>query len=162
MLEQRGTILEQAGGLATIRVGPVAGCPACAAGKGCGAGILGRLLQRNAVLVQLENPTSAKPGDVVIVGIPERLFLSLLLRLYLRPLLMGLTGAALGNYFATRMTNQSGVIDGFSLLFGLVSAGLGVTWNRSSGAGPKEWVTGGQLHVLTQVQGGPECSAKRS
>ena len=161
MLEQQGRILEQVGGLATIRMGPVAGCPACAAGKGCGAGILGRLLQCDAVLVQLENLTQAMPGDVVIVGIPERIFLSLVLRLYLRPLLMGLAGAVLGNYFATRMTNQSGIVDGFSLLLGFVAAGLGVAWSRSSGKEPGEVVTGRQLQVLAQVQGDPDCSAQQ-
>jgi len=159
MLEQQGRILEQAGGLATISIGPVSGCQVCAAGKGCGAGILGRLLQRNAVLVQLENPTGAEPGDVVIVGIPERLFLSLVLRLYLRPLLMGLGGAVLGNYCATRMTNHSGMIDGFSLLLGLVAAGLGVAWSRASGAKVNELVSGRELQVLTRVQDDPECSA---
>jgi sigma-E factor negative regulatory protein RseC len=161
MLEQRGRILEQVGGLATVRMGPVAGCPACAAGKGCGAGILGRLLQRDAVLVQLENLTQAMPGDVVIVGIPERVFLSLVLRLYLRPLLMGLAGAVLGNYFATRMTNQSAIIDGFSLLLGFVAAGLGVAWSRSSAKEPGEVVTGRQLQVLAQVQDDPDCSAQQ-
>jgi len=161
MLEQQGRILEQTGGLATIRMGPMAGCPVCAGGKGCGAGILGRLLQRNAVLVQLENPTNAKPGDVVIVGIPEGIFLNLLRRLYLRPLLMGLAGAVLGNYLATRMTNQSGIIDGFSLLLGLVAAGLGVAWSRSSGSEPGELVTGRRLQVLAQVQGDPDCSAQQ-
>ena len=161
MLEQQGRILEQVGGLATIRMGPVAGCPTCAAGKGCGAGIFGRLLQRNAVLLKLENSTDAKPGDVVIVGIPEGPFLSLVLRLYLRPLLMGLAGAVLGNYFATRMTNQSGIIDGFSLLLGFVAAGLGVAWSRSSGAEPNELVTGRQLQLLAKVKSHSECSAKQ-
>ncbi|MSQ99705.1 MAG: hypothetical protein EXR85_10500 [Xanthomonadales bacterium] len=162
MLEQQGKILEQVDGLATIRLGPVAGCPACAAGKGCGAGILGRLLARDAVLVQLENPTRAMPGDVVIVGIPERMFLSLVLRLYLKPLLMGLAGAVFGNYFATRMTNQAGIIDGFSLLLGFVAAGLGVAWSRSSAVEPNELVSRGQLQVLTRVQGDPECSAQKT
>lgn len=162
MLEQQGRILEQADGLATIRLGPAEGCPACAAGKGCGAGVLGRLLQRDAVLVQLENPTQAMPGEVVIVGIPERIFLSLLLRLYLKPLLLGLAGAVLGNYFATRMTNHAGVIDGFSLLLGFVAAGLGIAWRRSSAVESNALVSGGKLQVLTRVQVDPECSVRKT
>lgn len=162
MLEHQGRILEQADGLATIRLGPMEGCPACAAGRGCGAGILGRLLQRDAVLVQLENPTQAVPGDVVTVGIPERIFLSLVLRLYSKPLLLGLAGAVLGNYLATRMTNHAGIIDGFSLLFGLVAAGLGVAWGRSSAVEPNELVSGGKLQVLTRVQVDPECSVRKT
>jgi sigma-E factor negative regulatory protein RseC len=161
MLEQQGRVLEQAGGIATISIGPVAACPACEAGKGCGAGIFGRLWLRKAVQVRLQAPIEAQPGEVVIVGIPESLFLSLLLRLYLRPLLMALAGAAAGNYLAARMTNMPGIIDGLSLLLAFAGAGLGLAWIRSPGKDAGELVTGRLLTVLARKQEAPGCLGKQ-
>jgi sigma-E factor negative regulatory protein RseC len=161
MLEQQGRVVEQSGGIATISIGPVAACPACAAGKGCGAGVFGRLWQRKAVQVKLQSPTDAQPGDVVVVGIPESLFLGLVMRLYLRPLLMGLAGAVAGNYLAARMTNLPGIIDGLSLLLAFAGVGLGLAWIRNPGKDPLELAAGRLLKVLNRPQDAPGCSAKQ-
>lgn len=161
MLKQQGRVLEQSGGLATVVLGPVAGCPACVAGKGCGAGIFGRLLQGKPVLVRLENPVGAQPGDAVVVGIAEALFLRLVMRLYMWPLLMAIAAAALGNYLAGRMTRQPGIIDGFSLLLGATGAGLGLVWGNGFRAQQGELRAGEMVQVLTRDQVDQDCSAKR-
>ncbi len=161
MLKQQGRVLEQSRGVTTVLLGPAAGCPVCAAGKGCGAGIFGRWLQPKPVQLRLTNPAGAQAGDVVIVGITEALFLRLVMRLYMRPLLLAIAAAGLGNYLATRMTKQPGIIDGFSLLLGVTGAGLGMAWSRGSGRERSELEAGEMLHVLSRVQASQGCSAQQ-
>jgi sigma-E factor negative regulatory protein RseC len=135
MIEQQGSVVDLDGGQALIRVGPESGCPACAAGKGCGAGIFGRLLKRRPVVLRLENAIGARRGDIVRVGIPERLFLGLVTRLYLLPLLAALAGAAIGHHLGEMVSVQGWVLDAAALagaltgiLLALPRAGTGTEW----------------------------------
>lgn len=122
------------GGRALVRVGPTSGCPTCDRGEGCGAGVFGRLLQRRPIVLRLDNRLGAAPGDVVTVGIPERLFLFLVMRLYLLPLLAGLAGAAFGHHLGTVAAanagiSNAGMIDAAALAGALV--GLFIALPRS-------------------------------
>jgi len=83
-----------------VRLGGTSGCSACDAGKGCGAGVFGRLLQRKPVTLEADNSVNAAIGQAVMVGLPESLFLALVVRLYLLPLLGGLGGALVGHLLA--------------------------------------------------------------
>lgn len=87
-------------GRVQVRLGAGSGCSACDAGKGCGAGIFGRLLKRKPVVLDFENALGAAPGQAVMVGLPESLYLSLTFRFYLYPLLAALAGAAAGHGLA--------------------------------------------------------------
>jgi len=125
MIEQQGQVIAVSGHLASVRLGGNSGCPACDAGKGCGAGIFGRLLQRKPTVLDLENVIDARVGQPVVVGLPESVFLRLVFHLYLLPLLAGLAGAVIGHYLSVK--NQSGpsVTDGIALLGAIVAAGCG-------------------------------------
>ncbi len=85
------------GGRISVRLGASTGCSACDAGKGCGAGLFGHLLRRKPVVLDFDNAVGADAGQAVVVGLPERLFLRLVMRLYLYPLLAGLAGAVTGH-----------------------------------------------------------------
>ena len=100
MIEQQGRIVAIANGRASVRLGGMSGCPSCDAGKGCGAGVFGRLLKRNPVELELENGIDAADGQAVMVGISEGIYLRLITRLYLLPLLAGLAGAAVAFYLS--------------------------------------------------------------
>ena len=97
MIEQQGLIVAVSGGTASVRLGGKSACTACNAGKGCGAGIFGRLLKRKPVVLELKNGPGARVGQSVMVGLPETLFLRLVFKFYLFPLLAGLAGAASGS-----------------------------------------------------------------
>jgi sigma-E factor negative regulatory protein RseC len=132
MIEQQGTVVAVSQGLAQVRVGAVAGCPACDAGKGCGAGVFGRMLQRKPVLLQFPNHMGAGTGQPVVIGISENVFLRLLLRLYLLPLLVGFAGAALGYFLASTHYTHPGLLDA-ATAFGAVFAGGLTLWLLRTG-----------------------------
>ncbi len=93
MVEQQGVVVAVEDGDAWVRVGGQSGCPACDEGRGCGAGLFGRLLQRGEARVRVANRLGVRPGQAVTLGLREADFLSLVLRLYGLPLLAGLGGA---------------------------------------------------------------------
>ena len=100
MIEQQGKVIACRPGQVSVQLGGTSGCSACDAGKGCGAGVFGRLLQRKPVVMEFDNDLSARPGNAVMVGLPETVFLSLALRFYLYPLLAALAGAATAHFVA--------------------------------------------------------------
>lgn len=103
MIEQQGQAVDVSAGRVRVRVGGKSGCSACDAGKGCGAGVFGRLLNRQPVYLEFDNSVNAEPGQAVVLGLPEGLFLRLLSRFYLYPLLSGLLGAVLAHVLAARL-----------------------------------------------------------
>lgn len=130
MIEQQGRVVAIANGRAKVRLGGMSGCPGCDAGKGCGAGVFGRLLRRNPVELELENGINASDGQAVMVGISERVFLRLITRFYLIPVLAGLTGAVIGYCLSALMELGRAGSDAITLLGGLTCGAAAVLWNR--------------------------------
>jgi sigma-E factor negative regulatory protein RseC len=93
-------------------------------GRGCGAGLFGRLLSRRPVELALENSLGARPGQAVMVGIPESLFLSLALRLYLAPLAALMAGAVAGHLLAANLGYGGLKADGMTLMLSVIAAAL--------------------------------------
>lgn len=131
MIEQQGRVVFVSGSKAEVRLGSAAGCASCDAGKGCGAGLFGRLLKRKSVNLSLDNSVHATRGQPVLVGIPEVLFLRLVVRLYLYPLAAGLVGAAFGHYIAVWGGLSPPGTDALTLLTGLVFGMAVIKWNRT-------------------------------
>ena len=129
MIEQQGVVVASSGGQAQVRLGGRAGCSACDAGRGCGAGIFGRLLRRRPVVLSLENALAAGQGQAVVVGLPETWFLTLVTRFYLYPLLAGLVGAILGHYVSSKFEPGAAVLDAAALL-GALLAGMAAVWHN--------------------------------
>lgn len=123
MIEQQGRVTGMSGARVKVRMGGTSGCSACDAGRGCGAGIFGRLLQRRPVELEFDNHVGADIGQAVMVGLPESLFLRLVLRLYLFPLLSGLAGAVAGHYLASRAGFSGAMVDLVAL-----AGGVGTAW----------------------------------
>ncbi len=132
MIEQQGRVAHTNGTEAAVRIGGSSGCPACDAGKGCGAGVFAQLLGRKPVLVPVHNAIEARAGQVVTLGIPESAFLQILLRLYLLPLLSGLAGAAIGHQFANEMQTTAGMADGLTLIGGVIVFALALYLGRAT------------------------------
>jgi sigma-E factor negative regulatory protein RseC len=145
MIEQQGRVVSVRGDLADVRLGGSSGCATCDAGKGCGAGIFGLLLRRRPMVVSLENTVGARPGQPVMVGMPETLFLGLVSRLYLLPLLAGTAGAIAGNYLASAAGLGAGATDA-ATFFGAAVAGLSVVLTRRNAA--REFPASTIVHLL--------------
>jgi len=124
MIEQQGRVLRVEAGRASITFQAVSGCPACDAGKGCGAGVFGRLVQRKPMTLVLDEQPGLTPGQAVMVGIPEAYFLRLLVKLYLAPVLAGLAGAILGHYLAMLWSLQGFALDLAALAGALIFAAV--------------------------------------
>ena len=130
MIEQQGLVVKVFGEIASVRLGGSSGCAACDAGKGCGAGIFGRLLQRKPVVLDLYNNPGAVVGQAVIVGLPEALFLRLVLGFYLYPLLAGLAGAVIGHYVSVKLKANPATTDGLPLFGAALAATTALVWKR--------------------------------
>jgi len=145
MIEQQAQVLSVSADRARVRLGGQSGCPACDAGRGCGAGLFGRLLRRRPVILDLENRVHARPNQAVTVGIPEALFLRLVSRLYLLPLLAGLLGAIAAHLLATRLGAGPGVADAWTLA-GVVAGGAAAIYHGRKRAG--EFPASFIVHIL--------------
>lgn len=130
MIEQQGRVVSGTAQRVRVRMGGVSGCSACDAGRGCGAGVFGRLLRRRPVELEFDNGIDARPGQAVIVGLPESLFLALALRLYLAPLLAGLAGVVAGHWLASRAGLGGAAMDLAAAAGGLVLGAAVLSGNR--------------------------------
>lgn len=132
MIEQQGKVINVVDETAYVQLGGTSGCATCDAGRGCGAGVFGRFLKKKPVCLELENTVSAGPGQPVMVGIPEAVYLRLVLNLYLWPLLAGVVGAVFGHYLSIELGAGPAGSDLAALSSG-VAFGLVALWfNRSN------------------------------
>ena len=109
MIRESGCVVRIAGPFAWVSCESRAGCERCAEGKGCGGGLLSRLLGDR--LFQLRVPVSAGigVGDQVQLGISEGALLGAACLMYLLPLLALISGALIGDFLGG---------DGVALLLG--------------------------------------------
>jgi sigma-E factor negative regulatory protein RseC len=153
MIEQQGLVVAVSGETASVRLGGKPACAACNAGKGCGAGIFGRLLKRKPVVLELQNGPGARVGQSVMVGLSETLFLHLVFKFYLFPLLAGLAGAAIGHYISVMLEVDSAASDGLTLLGAVLAGAFALMWNRQgSGKPPGEFPRNITVHLLRVVE----------
>ena len=135
MIEQQGVVVAASGDQLSVRLGGRAGCAACDAGRGCGAGVFGRLLKRRPVDLAIDNHLEARAGQAVVVGLPEAWFLQLVARFYLYPLLAGLVAGVCGHYVC-RVLGSATFLTDLVTLAAAIAAGTLVLWrNRNGSAG---------------------------
>ncbi len=153
MIEQQGLIVAVSGEIASVRLGGKSACAACNAGKGCGAGIFGRLLKRKPVVLELQNGPGARVGQSVMVGLSETLFLRLVFNFYLFPLLAGLAGAAIGHYVSVKLQVDSAASDGLALLGAVLAGVFALMWKGQGNGRPRgEFPRKITVHLLRVVE----------
>lgn len=123
MIEQQGRVVGLDGADALVAVGGRSGCAACDAGRGCGAGIFGRLLDRFDEPIRVPNSLGLAPGQVVKIGLTENAFLGLALRLYGVPLCLGLLGGTAAWLLFLTPTGRSGWMVDAAVLAGAALSG---------------------------------------
>ncbi len=131
MIEQQGRVIGLDGPDALVSIGGRTGCSACDAGEGCGAGLFGRLLDRVEAPLRVPNTLDLGPGQAVRLGLTERAFLELALRLYGLPLCLGIGGAVIAFFAVQPMVGRSGwIVDAAVLSGALIAGGWGLRRSR--------------------------------
>lgn len=127
MITETGRVLEVHEEWALVACRRQVECARCAEGRGCGGGVLGKLLGDRLHKVRAATGAVAvAPGDQVLIGLGEDAVLRAALAVYLVPLLAALAGAvaagvALG---AGELGTILGAVAGFL---------LGLGWARGYG-----------------------------
>ena len=134
MIEQQGEVVAAGDGQACVRLGGRSGCAACDAGRGCGAGVFGRLLRRRSVELSLADHLGVSKGQAVMVGLPEAWFLWLVARFYLYPLMAALVAAAFGHYLGEVFGVGSAASDAVTLVAAVLGGAAIMWWNRERSA----------------------------
>jgi sigma-E factor negative regulatory protein RseC len=153
MIEQQGIVVALDGSSARVRLGGRSGCSVCDSGRGCGAGVFGRMLRRRPVELTLGNRLGVSPGQPVMLGLSESVYLALVARLYLLPLLAGLAGAVLGHHVSNLAALEAAAADLVTLLGAVAFAVAALRWSRnwSRNVG-KELNAEGVVHLIRVVE----------
>ena len=95
MIEERARVVSVSGDgeMAEVETQRVTACGTCSSKVGCGSALLAGLFGKRRSRLQALNRIRARPGDGVVIGFPEGLFLRAAFALYAVPLL-GMIGAA--------------------------------------------------------------------
>lgn len=132
MIEQNVRVLRCQGERMWVRMGSQSGCTACDNGKGCGAGIFTKLLQRKAVEIELaRNDLSIEVGQMLTLAFPEQVYIKLVLASYGWPLLAALAGAFAGHSLSVWLQFGPVLIDICTLIGALLAGGFVMRLVRS-------------------------------
>lgn len=112
LYDQRGRVC------AVVAVDAGAACPRCAAGKGCGAGLLAPGGRERLIEAAVRYPGSVAEGDQVELSMHPAHLLSAAFTVYAMPLLGAVAGAVIAYYFAWSdamavVAVAGGVVSGF-------------------------------------------------
>ncbi|MDR3300754.1 MAG: SoxR reducing system RseC family protein [Candidatus Accumulibacter sp.] len=131
MIETTGTVTALDGDHALVRVAG-GGCGRCHEPGGCGGAHLTQIFCASAKNYRVLNPRGAKPGEEVVVAIPDRVLLRGAVAGYAVPLLGLFMGAALGLGLAGETGSMIGAAGGLALAWGLQKT----RWARDILLGP--------------------------
>ena len=125
MIEQNVQVVRCQDERMWVRLGSQSGCTACENGKGCGAGVFAKLLQRKPVIMELaRKDTNIKTGQMVTLAIKEHVYLKLVFAYYGWPLLAAIAGAVAGHSIAAWTQTEAGMTDLYTLVGGLLTGGI--------------------------------------
>ena len=101
-------------------------CDHCDLNQGCGTGALGRLLGRRSRPLVIETDRDCKPGDRVLLELPEAALVKVSLMLYGLPLL----GLVLGGLLATLLAVPEWLVVGIAFIGLFVGARFAARMTR--------------------------------
>lgn len=112
MIEEHAVVVATEGEFAWLETERKSTCGSCAARKGCGTGVLAKVVGRKMTRVMALNRAGASAGDAVVVGIDESSLVRGSLAVYAAPLLALFAGALLGEYGLSQTLGEGGVLIG--------------------------------------------------
>ncbi len=111
MIEQNVQVLRCSDEQLWVRMGSQTGCTACDNGKGCGAGLFAKMIQRKPVVLELaRKDVEVEAGQMLTLAFPEQFYMKLVFASYGWPLLAALAGALAG-YGWVMVAIRSVIID---------------------------------------------------
>ncbi|MFV1922269.1 MAG: SoxR reducing system RseC family protein [Methylotenera sp.] len=125
MIEERALVLfenQDANNLQNnvrVKVQRTSACESCSLKSGCGQSTLTKMSGEHCLELDVANTLNAKPGDEVLIAIPESGLMSASIRVYFLPLLLMLVGAMVGDFIEpeteiwTSILGLAGLIGGF-------------------------------------------------
>ena len=121
MIEEQAVVIKASKEHVTLEVVRTKPCGLCGQVRGCGNSIWGKIFSHQSGHIETRNDLNAKLGDIVILGIDERLMLKSSLMLYGVPLLLMFLGMLLANSFAKEMVELYTLIGAVTgLVLGIV------------------------------------------
>lgn len=124
MIEEQAEVTRVDRDLAWVRCRAQRDCVRCAEGRGCGGGLLGKLLGDRLHLVQVTHAGDIQPGDCVRIGLPESVLLRATLAVYGMPLAGLFAGAVLATW-------AGGGNEAVVILGGASGMAAGIFWMRA-------------------------------
>ncbi|WP_165742242.1 SoxR reducing system RseC family protein [Candidatus Thiosymbion oneisti] len=103
MIEETGQVISVQGELAEVERQSRSGCGSCAVKGTCGTSLLARYLGPKRLLLRAHNTIGARPGEHVVIGLPEGTLLEASVLAYLVPLVAMIGGAVAGAFVAERL-----------------------------------------------------------
>ncbi|HKK05729.1 MAG TPA: SoxR reducing system RseC family protein [Gammaproteobacteria bacterium] len=128
MIEETATVVERSGEFAWVETQRQSTCSACSANKGCGTGVLSRVLGQRTARMKVLNPIGAQVGDSVVVGMHEAALIRGSLAVYLAPLIAMLVCAVVGQNLAGQIGSANP--EPLTIAFGIGGLVLGGVWLR--------------------------------
>jgi sigma-E factor negative regulatory protein RseC len=128
VIEQDAVVVSSTGKLAEVETQRRSACGSCAAKTGCGSALLAGFFGRRASRFRVLNPIQAQPGERVVIGMHEGLFLRAVFTLYSVPLLSMLGGALAADWLAERTAGSTPEVG--SLVGGVLGLVVGLAWVR--------------------------------
>ncbi|OOZ37370.1 SoxR reducing system RseC family protein [Solemya velesiana gill symbiont] len=107
MLEEPALVTNSEDGYAIVETQRKTTCGGCEAGSTCGTNVLAKVFGNRKSSFRVRNPIGAKPGERVIIGLPESALPKASVIFYLVPLVAMMLGAMLGEWLAGQLNFSS-------------------------------------------------------
>jgi len=120
MIEESAIVTGLDGDLAMIQMLRQGTCSQCELNSGCGTGAIGRMLGHRSKLLTIKNNYNLKPGDSVLLGMPDKAYMKASLLIYGLPLV----GLIAGSLLAQALFGNSETITILFAIAGFASASL--------------------------------------
>lgn len=120
MLEETATVTRIDGEWLWVETKPKSACSHCSE-AGCSTSVIGKVFGNRRNELRMRNSLAARPGQQVVVGIPEEVLIGASLRAYLAPIVVMLMFGL--------VAISSGMSETFQALFSLFGLFAGLYWS---------------------------------
>lgn len=125
MIEETAIVLDFEGedhGLVKVSAERQNACDSCNLKAGCGQSAMTKLASGKCIELTVENDLQAKPGDLVLLSIPEQGLLAASLLVYLMPLLLMVGFSLFAKVYFASEDGVTAVVGIMALMIGFILA----------------------------------------